>query len=240
MVQIIISRRGSNPLFLFSKTCYTKIKVRDMKCPNCKSEYQDNLFSCPNCGAINKEIYKDIKEVDLKKSSYESFKDDVRNNKFSLKKELPILTISIILILLAYFLGYYYFTYIENYPFLFKTIKYPLWLILSIPIALFLYYKNFSLLSLILNLYFSIFVGVSILFPFFLPLALASNGPIVYLTLALFPVIILISFAILKFTITKVKRKLLNHHITSYLIFMISSFYLLVTMITIIIRVTYY
>ena len=37
-----------------------------MKCPNCKSEYQDNLFSCPNCGTINKEIYKDIKEVDLK------------------------------------------------------------------------------------------------------------------------------------------------------------------------------
>lgn len=39
-----------------------------MKCPNCKKEYKDNLFSCPYCGTINKEIYKDIKEVDLKKS----------------------------------------------------------------------------------------------------------------------------------------------------------------------------
>ena len=38
-----------------------------MKCPNCKKEYKDNLFSCPYCGTINKEIYKDIKEVDLNK-----------------------------------------------------------------------------------------------------------------------------------------------------------------------------
>ena len=211
-----------------------------MKCPNCKSEYQDNLFSCPNCGAINKEIYKDIKEVDLKKSSYESFKDDVRNNKFSLKKELPILTISIILILLANFLGYYYFTYIENYPFLFKTIKYPLWLILSIPIALFLYYKNFSLLSLILNLYFSIFVGVSICFPFFLPVAFSNNGHIVYLSLLLIPIVIFIVFTMFKFVITTIKKKLLNHHVISYLIFMISTLYLLVAMLSIIIRVTCY
>ena len=87
-----------------------------MKCPNCKKEYKDNLFSCPYCGTINKEIYKDIKEVDLKKSSYESFKDDVRNKKFSFKKEIPLLVISIIIILLAYALSYYYFTYIEDYP----------------------------------------------------------------------------------------------------------------------------
>ena len=70
-----------------------------MKCTNCKNEYKDNLFSCSYCGTINKEIYKDIKEVDLKKSSYESFKDDVRNKKFIFKKEIPLLVISILLYL---------------------------------------------------------------------------------------------------------------------------------------------
>lgn len=212
-----------------------------MKCPNCKSEYQDNLFSCPNCGAINKEIYKDIKEVDLKKSSYESFKDDVRNKKFSFNKEIPLLIISIIIILLAYFLSYYYFTYIEDYPFLFKLITlYPIWLIIFIPLALFLYYKNFSLLSIILNLYFSIFVGVSILFPFFLPVALSNNSHTIYLSLLLIPLVILIVFTMFKFVRTIIKKKLLNHHAISYLVFMISTLYLLVTMITIIIRVTCY
>lgn len=212
-----------------------------MKCPNCKSEYKDNLFSCPYCGAINKEIYKDIKEVDLKKSSYASFKDDVRNKKFNFKKEIPLLIISIIIILLAYFLSYYYFTYIEDYPFLFKLITaYPIWLLIFIPLALFIYYKNFSLLSLILNLYFSIFVGVSILFPFFLPVALNKNGDKIYLTLLLIPLIIFIVFTILKFVITTIKKKLLNHHIISYLIFMISTLYLLVAMLTIIIRITCY
>ena len=212
-----------------------------MKCPNCKSEYQDNLFSCPNCGAINKEIYKDIKEVDLKKSSYESFKDDVRNKKFSFKKETPLLIISIIIILLAYFLSYYYFTYIEDYPFLFKLITaYPIWLIIFIPLALFIYYKNFSLLSIILNLYFSIFAGVSILFPFFLSLALSNNSHTIYLSLLLIPLVILIVFTMFKFVRTIIKKKLLNHHAISYLVFMISTLYLLVTMITIIIRVTRY
>ena len=212
-----------------------------MKCPNCKSEYQDNLFSCPNCGAINKEIYKDIKEVDLKKSSYESFKDDVRNKKFSFKKEIPLFIISIIIILLAYFLSYYYFTYIEDNLFLFKIItNYPLWLILFIHLALLLYYKNFSLLSIILNLYFSIFVGVSILFPFFLPVALSNNSHTIYLSLLLIPLVILIVFTMFKFVRTIIKKKLLNHHAISYLVFMISTLYLLVTMITIIIRVTCY
>lgn len=212
-----------------------------MKCPNCKNEYKDNLFSCPYCGAINKEIYKDIKEVDLKKSSYESFKDDVRNKKFSFKKEIFLLIISTIIILLAYSLSYYYFTYIEDYPFLFKVItNYPLWLIIFIPLALFIYYKNFSLLSLILNLYFSIFVGVSICFPFFLPVALGNNGHVIYLSLLLIPIVILIVFTVLKFVITTIKKKLLNHHAISYLIFMTSTLYLLVTMITIIIRITCY
>ena len=212
-----------------------------MKCPNCKNEYKNNLFSCPYCGMINKEIYKDIKEVDLKKSSYESFKDDVINKKFSLKKEIPLLIISIIIILLVYFLSYYYFTYIEDYPFLFKVItNYPLWLIIFIPLALFLYYKNFSLLSLILNLYFSIFVGVSILFPFFLPVALSNNGHVVYLSLLSIPIVILIVFLLIKFVIDTIKKKLLNHHVISYLVFMISTLYLLVTMITIIIRITCY
>ena len=212
-----------------------------MKCPNCKKEYKDNLFSCPYCGTINKEIYKDIKEVDLNKSSYESFKDDVRNKKFSFKKEIPLLVISIIIILLAYALSYYYFTYIEDYPFLIKVItNYPIWLIIFIPLALFIYYKNFSLLSLILNLYFSIFAGVSICFPFFYPLALANNGHRIYLSLLLIPIIILIVFAMLKLVITTIKNKLLNHHAISYLIFMISTLYLLVTMITIIIRITCY
>ena len=44
----------------------------------------------------------------------------------------------------------------------------------------------------------------------------------------------------LKFVITTIKNKLLNHHAISYLIFMISTLYLLVTMITIIIRITCY
>ena len=212
-----------------------------MKCPNCKREYKDNIFSCPYCGAINKEIYKDIKEVDLKKSSYASFKDDVRNKKFNFKKEIPLLIISIIIILLAYFLSYYYFTYIEDNLFLFKIItNYPLWLIIFIPLALFIYYKNFSLLSLILNLYFSIFIGVSICFPFFLPVALANNGHRIFLSLLLIPIVIFIVFAMLKFVITTIKNKLLNHHAISYLIFMISTLYLLVTMVTIIIRITCY
>ena len=212
-----------------------------MKCPNCKREYKDNIFSCPYCGAINKEIYKDIKEVDLKKSSYASFKDDVRNKKFNFKKEIPLLIISIIIILLAYFLSYYYFTYIEDNLFLFKIItNYPLWLIIFIPLALFIYYKNFSLLSLILNLYFSIFIGVSICFPFFLPVALANNGHRIFLSLLLIPIVIFIVFVMLKFVITTIKNKLLNHHAISYLIFMISTLYLLVTMITIIIRITCY
>ena len=212
-----------------------------MKCPNCKSEYQDNLFSCPYCGMINKEIYKDIKEVDLKKSSYENFKDDIRNKKFSFKKETPLLIISIIIILLTYFLSYYYFAYIEDNLFLFKIItNYPLWLIIFIPLALFLYYKNFSLLSLILNLYFSIFVGVSILFPFFLPVALSNNSHTIYLSLLLIPLVILIVFTMSKFVRTIIKKKLLNHHTISYLVFMISTLYLLVTMITIIIGVTCY
>ena len=212
-----------------------------MKCPNCKREYKDNIFSCPYCGAINKEIYKDIKEVDLKKSSYASFKDDVRNKKFNFKKEIPLLIISIIIILLAYFLSYYYFSYIEDNLFLFKIItNYPLWLIIFIPLALFIYYKNFSLLSLILNLYFSIFIGVSICFPFFLPVALANNGHRIFLSLLLIPIVIFIVFAMLKFVITTIKNKLLNHHAISYLVFMTSTLYLLVTMITIIIRITCY
>ena len=212
-----------------------------MKCPNCKREYKDNIFSCTYCGAINKEIYKDIKEVDLKKSSYASFKDDVRNKKFNFKKEIPLLIISIIIILLAYFLSYYYFTYIEDNLFLFKIItNYPLWLIIFIPLALFIYYKNFSLLSLILNLYFSIFIGVSICFPFFLPVALANNGHRIFLSLLLIPIVIFIVFAMLKFVITTIKNKLLNHHAISYLVFMTSTLYLLVTMITIIIRITCY
>ena len=212
-----------------------------MKCPNCKKEYKDNLFSCPYCGAINKEIYKDIKEVDLKKNSYDSFKDDLRNKKFNFKRETPLIIISVIIILLAYFLSYYYFTYIEDYPFLFKIItNYHLWLIIFIPLALILYYKKFSLLSLILNLYFSIFVGVSICFAFFLPLALSNNGPIIYFSLLLIPIIVLIVFSILKFLITTIKNKLLNHHAISYLIFMTSTLYLLATMITIIIRITCY
>ena len=212
-----------------------------MKCPNCKREYKDNIFSCPYCGAINKEIYKDIKEVDLKKSSYASFKDDVRNKKFNFKKEMPLLIISIIIILLAYFLSYYYFTYIEDNLFLFKIItNYPLWLIIFIPLALFIYYKNFSLLSLILNLYFSIFIGVSICFPFFLPVALANNGHRIFLSLLLIPIVIFIVFVMLKFVITTIKNKLLNHHAISYLVFMTSTLYLLVTMITIIIRITCY
>lgn len=212
-----------------------------MKCPNCKNEYKDNLFSCPYCGAINKEIYKDIKEVDLKKSSYASFKDDVRNKKFNFKKEIPLLIISIIIILLAYFLSYYYFTYIEDNLFLFKIVtNYPLWLIIFIPLALFIYYKNFSLLSLILNLYFSILVGVSILFPFFLPVAFSNNGHAIYLSLLSIPIVILIVFTMLKLVRTTIKKKLLNHHAISYLIFMISTLYLLVTMITIIIRITCY
>lgn len=174
-------------------------------------------------------------------ASYESFKDDVRNKKFSFKKEIPLLVISIIIILLAYALSYYYFTYIEDYPFLFKVItNYPLWLIIFIPLALFIYYKNFSLLSLILNIYFSIFAGISICFPFFLPVALANNGHRIYLSLLLIPIIILIVFAMLKFVITTIKNKLLKHHAISYLIFMISTLYLLVTMITIIIRITCY
>ena len=212
-----------------------------MKCPNCKREYKDNIFSCPYCGAINKKIYKDIKEVDLKKSSYASFKDDVRNKKFNFKKEIPLLIISIIIILLAYFLSYYYFTYIEDNLFLFKIItNYPLWLIIFIPLALFIYYKNFSLLSLILNLYFSIFIGVSICFPFFLPVALANNGHRIFLSLLLIPIVIFIVFVMLKFVITTIKNKLLNHHAISYLVFMTSTLYLLVTMITIIIRITCY
>lgn len=212
-----------------------------MKCPNCKREYKDNIFSCPYCGAINKEIYKDIKEVDLKKSSYASFKDDVRNKKFNFKKEIPLLIISIIIILLAYFLSYYYFSYIEDNLFLFKIItNYPLWLIIFIPLALFIYYKNFSLLSLILNLYFSIFIGVSICFPFFLPVALANNGHRIFLSLLLIPIVIFIVFVMLKFVITTIKNKLLNHHAISYLVFMTSTLYLLVTMITIIIRITCY
>ncbi len=212
-----------------------------MECPNCKKEYKDNLFSCPYCGAINKEIYKDIKEVDLKKNSYDSFKDDLRNKKFNFKRETPLIIISVIIILLAYFLSYYYFTYIEDYPFLFKIItNYPLWLIIFIPLALFLYYKKFSLLSLILNLYFSIFVGVSICFSFFLPLALSNNGHIIYFSLLLIPIIVLIVFSIFKFLITIIKNKLLNHHAISYLVFIISTLYLLVTMITIIIRITCY
>ena len=212
-----------------------------MKCPNCKKEYKDNLFSCPYCGAINKEIYKDIKEVDLKKNSYDRFKDDLRSKKFNFKREAPLIIISVVIILLAYFLSYYYFTYIEEYPFLFKIItNYPLWLIIFIPLALILYYKKFSLLSLILNLYFSIFVGVSICFVFFLPLALSNNGPIIYFSLLLIPIIVLIVFSILKFLITTIKNKLLNHHAISYLIFMTSTLYLLATMITIIIRITCY
>ena len=212
-----------------------------MECPNCKKEYKDNLFSCPYCGAINKEIYKDIKEVDLKKNSYDSFKDYLRNKKFNFKRETPLIIISVIIILLAYFLSYYYFTYIEDYPFLFKIItNYPLWLIIFIPLALILYYKKFSLLSLILNLYFSIFVGVSIGFSFFLPLALSNNGHIIYFSLLLIPIIVLIVFSILKFLITTIKNKLLNHHAISYLVFIISTLYLLVTMITIIIRITCY
>src|SRR5699024_8411278 len=104
----------------------------------------------------------------------------------------------------------------------------------------FIYYKNFSSLSLILNLYFSIFAGISICFPFFLPVALANNGHRIYLSLLLIPIIILIVFAMLKFVITTIKNKLLKRHAISYLIFMISTLYLLVTMITIIIRITCY
>ncbi len=212
-----------------------------MNCPNCKKEYKDNLFSCPYCGSINKEIYKDIKEVDLKKSPYASFKDDAKNKPFVLKKEIILLLISIFLIAIAYFSNYYYFTYVESYPFLYKIItNYPLWLIIFIPLSLFLYYKKLSLLSLILNLYFSIFAGISICFPFFYSLALTNNGHLIYLTLLLLPIIILIIFALLRFIIDTIKNKLLNHHILSYLLFMISTLYLLVTMITIIIRITCY
>ena len=143
--------------------------------------------------------------------------------------------------LLAYFLSYYYFTYIEDYPFPFKLITaYPIWLLIFIPLALYIYYKKNSLLSLILNLYFSIFVGVSICFPFFYPLALSNNGHGFYLSLLLIPLVILIVFAILKLVTTTIKKKLLNHHVISYLIFIISTFYLLVSMLTIIIRITCY
>ena len=212
-----------------------------MICFNCKKEYKDTKFSCPYCGAINKEIYKDLKEVDLKKSTWQHFKDDIRNKKFTFKREIPLLIISIIIIFLAYILSNYYFTYIENYPFLLKIItNYPIWLIIFIPLALFLYYKNLSLLSLILNLYFSIFVVVSIGFSFFLPIALFNNSHIIYLSLLLTPLIIFIVFAILKLLITTIKKKLLNHHVINYLIFMISSLYLLVTMLIIIIRITCY
>ena len=50
----------------------------------------------------------------------------------------------------------------------------------------------------------------------------------------------LIVFTMLKFVRTIIKKKLLNHHAISYLVFMISTLYLLVTMITIIIRITCY
>ena len=212
-----------------------------MKCQNCKNEYKDNLFSCPYCGAINKEVYKDIKEVDLKKTPYESFKDDLKNKKFNLKKEALLLIISIILILISYFISYYYFTSVDNNPFLFKILtNYPLWLIIFIPLALFIYYKSISFLSLVLNLYFSIFIGISICFPFFYPLALSNNSHTIYLSLLLIPVVILIVFLILKLIITTIKNRLLNHHIISYLIFMISTLYVLVTMITIITRIIYH
>ena len=212
-----------------------------MICFNCKKEYPNNLFSCPYCGAINKEIYKDLKEVDLKKSAWQLFKDDVRNKKFSFKKEIPLLIISISIILISSSLSYYYFTYIEEYPFLFKVITtYPIWLLIFIPLALFLYYKNFSWLSLILNLYFSIFISVSILFSSFLPIALSNNSHIIYLTLLLIPLVIFVVLVMLKLVITTIKKKLLNHHVISYLIFMISTLYLLVTMLIIIIRITCY
>ena len=209
-----------------------------MKCLNCKKEYKDNLLSCPYCGAINKENYKDIKEIDLKTNIFDSFLIDLKSKKFVIKKEIVLLIISIIIIFFAYFLSYYYFTYIENYPFLFTILtNLPFWLIIFIPISLIIYYKNFSSLSLILNLYFSIFISISIFFPF-LYLALSTNS-FSYLLL-LIPIIIFAIFITLKFLITTIKKKLLNHHVISYLLFTLSTLYLLVTMLTIIIRIIFY
>ena len=209
-----------------------------MKCLNCKKEYKDNLLSCPYCGAINKENYKDIKEIDLKTNIFDSFLIDLKSKKFVIKKEIVLLIISIIIIFFAYFLSYYYFTYIENYQFLFTILtNLPFWLIIFIPISLIIYYKNFSSLSLILNLYFSIFISISIFFPF-LYLALSTNS-FSYLLL-LIPIIIFVIFITLKFLITTIKKKLLNHHVISYLLFTLSTLYLLVTMLTIIIRIIFY
>ena len=85
-----------------------------MICPNCKKEYNNSLFSCPYCGAVNRNTYKDIEMKELKEKVIDSFFQDLKTSPKSLIKELPLLVLAIIIFAIAYFLNIYYFTKLET------------------------------------------------------------------------------------------------------------------------------
>ena len=51
-----------------------------MICPNCKKEYNNSLFSCPYCGAVNRNTYKDIEMKELKEKVIDSFFQDLKTS----------------------------------------------------------------------------------------------------------------------------------------------------------------
>lgn len=204
-----------------------------MKCFNCKKEYKDESFSCPYCGAVNKKIYKDIKEREAKVPIVDKFVGDIRK-KIIIKQDLPLIGISIIILLVAYFINYYYFNNIENNQFLYKiSTNYPLFLLIFLPIILVLYYKKVSSISIILSIYFCIITCMSILFPFFY-LLVFGEGYKLYIAIFLFPILIFIIFLGIKLILKFIKNKLPKYHIISCLLLITSTLYLLVTIMIII------
>lgn len=207
-----------------------------MICPNCKKEYNNSLFSCPYCGAVNRNAYKDIEMKELKEKVIDSFFQDLKISPKSLIKELPLLVLAIIIFAIAYFLNIYYFTKLETESFLFQIMtNYSLWILIFTPLAIYPYYRKISLTSVILNIYFAIFIFISLAFPFFLEL-MSSNNTGFYLLLLLVPLLFAFCLFIIKKTGTYIKAKLLNHHVITYLLFMLATLYLLITLIIIIIR----
>lgn len=207
-----------------------------MICPNCKKEYNNSLFSCPYCGAVNRNTYKDIEMKELKEKVIDSFFQDLKTSPKSLIKELPLLVLAIIIFAIAYFLNIYYFTKLETESFLFQIMtNYSLWILIFTPLVIYPYYRKISLTSLILNIYFAIFIFISLGFPFFLEL-MSSNNTGFYLLLLLVPLLLAFCLFIIKKTGTYIKAKLLNHHVITYLLFMLATLYLLITLIIIIIR----
>lgn len=207
-----------------------------MICPNCKKEYNNSLFSCPYCGAVNRNVYKDIEMKELKEKVIDSFFQDLKTSPKSLIKELPLLVLAIIIFAIAYFLNIYYFTKLETESFLFQIMtNYSLWILIFTPLVIYPYYRKISLTSLILNIYFAIFIFISLGFPFFLEL-MSSNNTGFYLLLLLVPLLLAFCLFIIKKTGTYIKAKLLNHHVITYLLFMLATLYLLITLIIIIIR----